>query len=514
MRKADRVIAGLATIFLAASLSACAGGGAVATVNGTTITKAQFDDKLESSPAAAGTLQEMVREMLIAQYAKDHNITASDAEIAKTEDEIKANYPNGNWDIFLKERGLTENDVHNLLSQKIILDKAVGKDVKVTDAQIKDYFDKNHAAFDTPDQVRARHILVADLPTAMKVEALLKASNGSNFAQLAEQYSIDPGSKDKGGELGFAQRGAMVPEFDNAIFSQKIGDIKIVKSQFGYHIVQVEQRIPAHTQPLSEVEAAIKATLIRQKTAGAEEAYAHALTSEAIKNGLQKTAAAHHLTVVTTPFMDRTAIIGTLPDSREMVNDAFASKQGDPPQLASTGEGYAVFQVTAINPAHAPTFADWKDHVADDYRNEQLPGLLARKTAELAAKARAMNDLAKAAKALGATMKTSDLVGITDQVPDFGEVGQIAPQLFNMPPGAISGPINAERTGVVAKILDKQEPTPDEIAKNFDRTRDDILQDRRGQAFNLFLSNVMQDYQKHHLILIHTQNQNPSVPGM
>jgi peptidyl-prolyl cis-trans isomerase D len=87
----------------------------------------------------------------------------------------------------------------------------------------------------------------------------------------------------------------MVPEFDNAIFTQKIGDTKIVKSQFGYHIVQVEERQTAHSQSLNEVLPTIQATLIRQKAAQAEDNYAQALTSEAIKNGLEKTAAAHHL---------------------------------------------------------------------------------------------------------------------------------------------------------------------------------------------------------------------------
>lgn len=393
-----------------------------------------------------------------------------------------------------------------------------------TPQDIQQYYNAHQSEYTVPEQARARHILIkvapdadakADAQARVKAENILKQIKaGSSFAEMAKKYSDDPGSKDKGGELGFAQRGTMVPEFDKAIFTQKIGDIEIVKSQYGYHIVQVEERTAAHNQPLSEVEGTIKAALIRQKAAAAEESFAHSLTSEAIKNGLQKTAAAHHLAVVTTPFMNRTTIIGTLPDSREMVNHAFASKQGDPPQLASTGEGYAIFQVTAVNPAHAPTFADWKDHIADDYRNEQLPRLLTEKVAELAAKAKAMNDLAKAAKAVGATMKTSDLIGMTDQVPDFGEVGQIAPQLFDMTPGTLSGPINAQRTGVVVRILDKQEPSTDEIAKNFDRMRDEILEDRRGQAFNLFLSQVMEEYQKHRLILLNAHNQGPSIPGM
>ena len=150
----------------------------------------------------------------------------------------------------------------------------------------------------------------------------------------------------------------------------------------------------------------------------------------------------------------------------------------------------------------------------EDYRDEQLPGLLGQKTLELSEMAKSENDLNKAAKAMGATVKTSDLVGLAGQVPDFGQVGQVAPQLFDMAPGNISGPINAQRTGVVAKLTDKQEPTADEITKNFDQTRDELLQERRGDAFNVFMSGVLDDYKKHNRIRLNTKAKNPSLPGM
>ena len=236
---------------------------------------------------------------------------------------------------------------------------------------------------------------------------------GGNWTELAKKYSDDPGSKDTGGELGFAQRGKMVPEFDKAIFTQKIGDIEIVKSSLATTLCRWKSARQAHTQPLSEVQPAIQATLAGQASKLAEQQYAQTLTSEAIKNGLEKTAAAHHLEVVTTQPVAHQGVIAALPDSSQLLAKAFEAKQGDPPQSAPTGEGYAIFQVTGIVPAHAPTFADWKTHVLDDYRDEQLPALLSQKTAELAAKAKAMNDLAKAAKAVGATVKTSDLVGAT-----------------------------------------------------------------------------------------------------
>jgi peptidyl-prolyl cis-trans isomerase D len=389
-------------------------------------------------------------------------------------------------------------------------DQMPGGTPQISQQEIQQYFKAHASEYQVPDQARSRHILVKVAPNAdpktdaaakAKADGLLKQiQGGANFADLAKKNSDDPGSKDKGGELGFAHRGMMVPEFDNAIFTQKIGETKIVKTSFGYHIIQVEERQEAHTQSLSEVLPTIQGTLFRQKAAAAEQNYAQTLTSEAIKNGLQKTAAAHHLEVSTTQPLGVRGVISALPDSSQITAKAFESKQGDPPQFAPTGEGFAIFQVTGVEAAHAPDFVSWKSNVADDYRNEQLPSLLAQKTTELAAKARTTNDLAKAAKDLGASLKSSELVGQTGQVPDFGQVGQVAPQLFNMKTGEISGPISAGRTGVVAKVVDKQEPTVDEIAKNFDQSRDQILDQRRGQAFNIFLSTILDDYKKHNRI--------------
>jgi len=393
-----------------------------------------------------------------------------------------------------------------------------------TQQQVQQYFTAHQSEYSVPEQARSRHILISvpagadaktDAAAKAKAEGVLKQLQaGGDWAGLAKKNSDDPGSKDAGGELGFSQRGRMVPEFDAAIFSQKIGDIKMVKSQFGYHLVQVEERSTAHAQPLSEVQSTIQATLLRQNQSQAEDNYAKALTSEAIKTSLDKAAAAHHLELVTTPLVGAQGVIAALPDGSQLLSKAFASKQGDPPQDAPTGEGYAIFQVTGIAPAHAPAFADWKSHVLEDYRDEQLPGLLGQKTMELSQRAKSENDLAKAAKEVGATVKTSDLVGLSGQVPDLGAVGQVAPQLFDMAPGNISGPINAQRTGVVARLTDKQEPTPDEIKQAFDQTRDQLLQQRRSEAFSVFMSGVMADYKKHNRIRMNAKPQTPQLPGM
>jgi foldase protein PrsA len=267
MSKAQRIFAGLPALLLCASFAACAGGGSVATVNGEPISQADFTAKLEASPVAKQVLQQLVQEALIDQYAKTNNITVTDDEITARENELKNNFPNGSWDEMLKARGLSEADVHSALREQIILDKALAKDVTITPAQIKQYFDKNHAAFDKPEQVQARHILVPDLATANKIEAQLK-TNPNSFADLAKQYSTDPGSKDKGGDLGWFRRGQMVPAFDKVAFSLPPGAISApVKSPFGYHIIEVEGKQPGTTATLANTTQRITDMLRQQQEA-------------------------------------------------------------------------------------------------------------------------------------------------------------------------------------------------------------------------------------------------------
>jgi foldase protein PrsA len=267
MSRTFRAAASLGTAALCILLAACSsggGGGNVVSVNGTDITKAQLDQRLESGPAAKQVLNQLVQQQLIDQYAKDKNVVISQADITKRENDIRAKYPPGQFDQMVKQQGLTEQDVQNILRQQAILEKAVAPNVHVSDADVKAYFDKNHATFDKPEQVRARHILVADPATAKIVLAKLKA--GGDWTALAKQYSTDPSTKDKGGELGFFGKGQMVPAFQDAAFGAKVGQIVgPVKSPFGYHIIQVEEKKPATKATFASVKDQIKQQLTQQQ---------------------------------------------------------------------------------------------------------------------------------------------------------------------------------------------------------------------------------------------------------
>ena len=265
MSKLIRTAAAVATAVVAVTFTGCSGsgsggGGDIVTVNDQHVTKADFDRKLEASPTAKQVLTQMVQQALIDQYGKDNNVTISQADIDKKEADVKSKYPPGQFEQILKQQGLTEADVQTILRQQLIIEKAVAPLVHVSDRDIAAYFARGHATLDKPAQVRARHILVADEKTADMIEAKLKA--GGNFAALAKQYSTDPSTKDKGGELGFFGKGQMVPAFQNAAFALPVGAISApVKSPFGWHIINVEEKKPALQATLASSKAQIKDTL-------------------------------------------------------------------------------------------------------------------------------------------------------------------------------------------------------------------------------------------------------------
>ena len=377
----------------------------------------------------------------------------------------------------------------------------------VTDADTIAYYKSHQQQFQVKEQVKVRHILVAvprggdskaDAAAKSKAEDLLKQlKGGANFADLAKKNSDDPGSKENGGELGWLDRGKTVPEFDRTAFSLAPGQTSdLVKTQFGYHILQVEEKKTAHERPLDEVRAEIVPVLEQQRIGAAEQAFAAQLVADAKKNGLDKAAAAKGLHVTTTDFVARDGTIAGLADGSALLTKAFSTGKGAAPESVAAGDSYAIYQVADIRPAHAPDFAEYRTHILEDYREQQVPQLLNTQLAKLDERAKQLNDLRKAAAELNIPVKTSDLVGKDGQVPELGAMNGGASAAFSLAKGQISGPINTGRVGAVLSVLDKQEPSPEEIAKGFDQTREQLLGSQHEEIFRIYLGDLTQRYEK------------------
>jgi len=391
-----------------------------------------------------------------------------------------------------------------------------GKPV-VSDAELQAYYSAHQDVYAVKEQVKARHILVsvpqgADAKTdaaakAKAEEALKKLKAGGNFADLAKQYSDDPGSKDSGGELGFFikkvdskpgdRTPVMVAPFETAAFALKPGETSdLVKTDFGYHIIQVEQHDQAHMKPLAEVKSEIVPVLEQQKLGAVEQKYADDLAAQAKKDGIDKTAAAHGLRPITTDYVGRDGVVAGVSDSTKMMTQIFTATKGSAPVSVSTGDGYAVFQVTDIKPPHAPTFEEYKSHILSDYRDEQVPQMLAAQLKKLDDRAKALGGLHKAAAELNIPVKTSELVGKDGQVPDLGSMSGQGAVAFSLAKGAISGPINTGSAGILLTVTDKQEPSPEDMAKNFTQTRNQMLNQKREEVFEVYVGTLQDKYEK------------------
>ena len=382
-----------------------------------------------------------------------------------------------------------------------------GAKTPVSDADIQAYYNAHQDQYKVPEQVKTRHILItvpkgADAKTdaaakAKAADILKQIKAGGNFADLAKKNSDDPGSKDQGGELPMIPTSGLDPAYAKAAMALNPGQTSdLVRSSFGYHIIQTEAKDQAHSKPLAEVKDTIVAALQQDKLGAAEQDYANKLAAEAKKDGMQKAADDNKLHIVTTDFIPKTGVIGVLADSSNVLAQEFTAAKGAAPATASTGEGYAIFQVLDIQPAHAPDFADYKSHIADDYREQKTPELLNAQLIKLSDRAKVLNDLKKAAAEMNVPVKTSDLVGRDGQVADLGAMTGAAGVAFTLPTKGISGSINEGPNGGVLQLVDKQQPGADEIAKNFQASKDKLLNAQREEVFTVFAGTLMDRYQK------------------
>ncbi|WP_243427874.1 peptidylprolyl isomerase [Alkaliphilus hydrothermalis] len=258
-------------------------GDVVAVVNGAEISKDQFnknlalfkmdyvnqfgEEMLNEDMGSGMTLLETIKEQvmeklvmeeLLMQLAKENKIEVSDEEIQKSYDEYLV-YVKGNEDFktFADENGIDED----FIKGEIKKDRSITayqehyiKELGMDEAQAKKYYDENPDFF-INDEVKARHILVSDEELAKQLVNRIKA--GESFEELAKEYSEDPGSKDKGGDLDYFPKGVMIAEFEEAAFSMEIGAVsEPVATMFGFHIIKVEDK-RSEKKDFEEIKAAL-----------------------------------------------------------------------------------------------------------------------------------------------------------------------------------------------------------------------------------------------------------------
>jgi peptidyl-prolyl cis-trans isomerase D len=403
----------------------------------------------------------------------------------------------------------------------VLQDKDAESKVSVEPAELQNYYSSHQDAYRTPERVKVRHILIetpkpgpdgkvdqkgVEDARTKAADVLKQLKAGGNFAELANKYSQDPGNQvpgnqgKKGGELGWLQRGNFVAEFEKVAFGQNPGQISdLVKTVYGFHIIQTEEKDPARVKPFAEVKNDIEKLKKKEKVNAFVDQVFTAAQATAQKQGLDKAASEHGLQVVQSNPVSRTDSLPGIGNSApEVMNAIFGAADKSGAQSARFAEGYVIFEVTKIEPPRTPPLEEIRERVANDFKSQRGRELLTKKTQEMADRAHSQHDLAKAAKEAGATLKTSDLVGRSDQVADAGSMGGSLSAAFALKPGEISGPLNSGEKGVVVQVTDRQEAslTDGKFSKDRDGIVDQLSQQRQSQALQLFLSNLQTRMEK------------------
>ncbi len=406
------------------------------------------------------------------------------------------------------------NSIPEKINAKYILinTKQLADNITVTPDEVQKYYNQHQDDYRIPETVTVRHILIktptpdangkvdqkqvdAARAKAEDVEKQLKA--GGNFADLAKKYSDDPGSAKDGGLLPPLTKGRTVPEFEQAAFNTPVGQTTgIVRTSYGFHIIHVEAKQQARLKPLDEVKAEIEPILKQQMAAAQAQSVANTIQALARTQGMEKAAKDKNLTVATTGLITQTDQVPGLATTPDLMTALFGAAKNAPPAAAPTADGYVIYQVTDIQPPQTPTFDQIKAKLEDQFKDQQAQTLLARKTQELADRAHSEHDLAKAAKEVGATVKTSDLVDKNSQVPDVGPMSGAASAAFGLKAGEISGPLQGGPNGVVLKVLEVQQPTPEQMKQDWDKAKQALLQQKREEYENVYVENLRNALEK------------------
>jgi peptidyl-prolyl cis-trans isomerase D len=384
--------------------------------------------------------------------------------------------------------------------------------VQVTRDELQAYYDQHRDQYRVAEQVKVSHILIKtplagpdgkidDKGVAAaqgRAQDLLKQiKGGANFEELAKKYSEDPGSAKVGGSLGWIGKGRTVPEFEKAAFSLPKGQISdLVKSSYGFHIIRVDDKQDAHMKTLDEVKAEIEPVLKQQKAQEMVQKQAEDLLQQAKTQGLDAAAAAKGVALATSDFFSRKDVVPGVGPAPQFMDAVFTAEDKSPPAMAATSQGYVVFQLLGVKPPATPTFDEIRAQVETQFKNERAGILLTQKTQELSDRAKSEHDLKKAAKELGATVETSDFVLPDGQVPDIGSMTGQASVAFGMKPGDISGPINTGANGAVISVLEVQAPTDADFAAKRDQIREQLLQGKQQEIYELFVVNLRDQMEK------------------
>jgi peptidyl-prolyl cis-trans isomerase D len=402
----------------------------------------------------------------------------------------------------------------------LVIDQSkVEATVNATDADLQRMYAQNQEAFRTPERVKARHILLKtegkqDAAVKAKAESLLKQiKGGADFAKLAKENSEDNGggtggSAANGGDLGdWITHGQMVPEFDKAIFSLKVGETSdLVKTQYGYHIVQTLARQDAGIRSFAEVKGELAVQWKKQRVNDLMQQVSDKAQPALQKDPThpEKVAADYNMDVVRADGFLAGAAVPELGPSADFDQAVATLKKGEVSQPVSSGNKVALAIVNDVIPPHPSSFEEVQGQIREMTVRNRSTAAVQKHANELIEKAKAMGgDLAKAAKSMGLDIKTSTEVDRAGKIEGLGIASYVSDG-FSKPDGAIFGPVGVPDGGtIVAKVISHSGADMSQLAAQRSEIRDEIKSQKARERNTLFESGLKDMLIKQGKIKIH-----------
>jgi peptidyl-prolyl cis-trans isomerase D len=375
--------------------------------------------------------------------------------------------------------------------------------VTPSDKDIRNYYNNQRdSALTHPEQVRARHILIAvppDATPAQKAAAKAKADDllkqikaGADFAKLAKQFSDDPGTRKNGGELGYFGQSEMVKPFADAAFRMKAGEMTVVQTQFGYHVIEVEDHKLAHVDTLEEARPQIVEAL--RHRAGAESAHQaidQDLGAALNGKGLQELANRRGLDLVKTPLLAAGERTAEIPDEN-LVQEAFKLNPNDV-RVVSGRDAQYIVKLIERKPSYLPKLSEIEAKVrAALVRQMAEAKALERATALLKQVKNPAGFAAAASSAKLPMHATGDFSRADGTIPGIGEFNEAIQEASLLPatPALISRPLSLGGDAYIFEVTARTLPTDEEWKAARNAFKDQLLKQRQGQAWENFVQNL------------------------
>jgi peptidyl-prolyl cis-trans isomerase D len=417
-----------------------------------------------------------------------------EAKITPDEAEIKATYEKSKSRYQVPEKRVVRYGLIDL--------NQLRQTAQISDDELKAQYQQNIQQYQVPNRVHVEHILLMTVgKTDAEVEeirqkaadVLKQAQKGAKFEDLAKKYSEDPGTKDKGGDLGWLTQGQTVPEFEKTAFGLEKGKISdLVKTQYGFHIIKVLDKETAHTKSFEEVKDSIKTPLQLAKADKLASDEADQLSSairRSNKVSLDDLAKQVHLTLGETRPVTATDPILELGNSKEAKDAIFRLRQDELSLPIRTDRGYLVLVVKQIQPAHPGSLEEVRDKIVAELKQQKATDLARAKADDLAKRVKAGEKFDAAAKSLGLEAKASDLFARNGSISGAVSGKQVS-AAFQLKPGDVGAPLNLGANWFVYRVAEKEEPNPADFEKQKKELTDQVLQAKRNLAFEAFRTSL------------------------